>query len=140
MRKTMTCAASLALLVFAFSPPAGAQGWSTSRLDNLTYLTFSGPVALPGTTLPAGTYVFRVPDARYAWRIVQVLNSDMSVVYATLMTIPQSRDAEGRDVIFMESEAGTPPRIHAWYPGHRFNGHEFLYPKESEPDGTIVDK
>jgi len=45
---------AVALLV-ATAAPVSAQ-----RLDKLTYLTFSGPVQVPGLTLGAGTYRFQL--------------------------------------------------------------------------------
>jgi hypothetical protein len=37
--------------------PAEADTW-----DQLTYFTFSAPVEIPGTILPAGTYSFKLAD------------------------------------------------------------------------------
>jgi len=48
-----------AILIGTFAVPAQAD-----ECDKLTYLTFSAPVALPGVSLPAGTYRFSHPDIR----------------------------------------------------------------------------
>ena len=44
-----------------------SAGWVTAQGvlndDRTTYVTFSGPVSLPGVTLPAGEYLFRVADS-----------------------------------------------------------------------------
>ena len=40
---------------------AAAQG--PANADRSTYVTFSGPVSLPGVTLPAGEYLFRLADS-----------------------------------------------------------------------------
>ena len=53
IRKSLLAIAVLGVLVAA----------SAHALTNDTnYVTFSGPIALPGVTLPAGTYVFRTPS------------------------------------------------------------------------------
>ena len=48
---------------------ASAHAWTT----DINYLTFSGPIALPGVTLPAGTYAFRTPSDSDK-NVVQVMN------------------------------------------------------------------
>ena len=53
----ITAACCTAALLLA--APLAAQ-----PADRLTYVTFSGPVSVPGTTLPAGTYAFRLALAR----------------------------------------------------------------------------
>src|SRR4051794_843180 len=44
-----------AALVAFLAPGAHADEW-----NKRTYLTFSGPVQIPGATLPAGTYTFEI--------------------------------------------------------------------------------
>ena len=51
-------------------------------------LTFSGPVALPGVSLAAGTYVFRQPVGN----VIQVSNA-AGMPYAMFSTIPTVREA-----------------------------------------------
>ena len=48
---------ALATLTFGISGVAQAQ-----PADYRTYFTFSAPVTLPGVTLPAGRYLFRLAD------------------------------------------------------------------------------
>jgi hypothetical protein len=50
-------ACAVAVFVCLTAAPASAQ-----LLDKRTLFTFSGPVALPGVTLPAGQYLFRLAD------------------------------------------------------------------------------
>ena len=52
--RTLGCVLALASLV--------AVGARADENDRLTYLTFSGPVQLPGVTLAAGTYTFKLAD------------------------------------------------------------------------------
>ena len=62
---------------------ASAQAWNTDT----NYVTFSAPVALPGVTLAAGTYVFRSPS-ELDKNIVQVLNRTQTVSYFMGFTAP----------------------------------------------------
>ncbi len=118
-----TCAAALVLTV-AF--PAAAQ---TS--DDKTYLTFSGPIEIPGKTLPAGKYLFKLADSPSNRHIIQIFNDDGLKIFATLLAVPAERmqPAELNVVTFAETPRGTPPAVRYWfYPG-RLTGHEFVYPK-----------
>ena len=123
---TLLCAcAAVAMLTWA--TPSSANDW-----NQLTYFTFSAPVELPGVTLPAGTYMFKHPDFLSDRHIVQVLSKDGKKIYATIMTIPDTRltPTDKAVVTFEETPAGTPEAIKAWfYPGDTI-GDEFVYPKE----------
>ena len=96
-----------------------------------TFLTFSGPVELPGMTLPAGTYTFRLADTP-GRNVVQVLNEDGSKTLGQFLFVPsQRRDVSGETVVtFKETAASTPPAVQFWfYPGESI-GKEFVYPKD----------
>jgi len=100
--------------------------------DEVTYFTFSAPVALPGVALPAGTYMFRRPDSESARHLVQVLSQDGLTVYGTFLTVPSIRRTPTDEpvVILEETRRGTPEVIDAWfYPGS-LEGDEFLYAKK----------
>jgi hypothetical protein len=100
--------------------------------DKRTLFSFSAPVALPGVTLPAGQYLFRLADPHGTNKVVQVLNADGTKPYGLFFTIPAERfePAATPEVRFIETAAGTPAAIRTWwYPGQR-TGYEFIYPKE----------
>jgi hypothetical protein len=121
---TFTCAVALAL---ALAPGARAD-----ENDRLTYMTFSGPVQIPGVTLAAGTYTFKLADTQSNRHVVQVFTKDDNKLITTLMTIPNERLEPVKDtfVMFSERPAGTPVAVKAWfYPG-RSIGEEFLYPRQ----------
>jgi hypothetical protein len=118
------CAAMLALLV---TPSARADEW-----DKLTYFTFSGPVQVPGATLPAGTYMFKIADGASNRHVVQIFSKDGKKLFRTLLAIPDERlkPSETPIVMFAERAAGTPQAVKAWfYPG-RTIGDEFVYPRQ----------
>lgn len=108
-------------------PGARADEWNKK-----TYLTFSGPVQIPGATLQAGTYMFQLADPDSARHVVMVSSKEGDKIYGMFMTIPNERlETPDKNVImFSESTAGTPQAMQAWfYPGDRI-GEEFVYPKD----------
>jgi hypothetical protein len=101
-------------------------------VDKRTLFTFSGPVTLPGVTLPAGQYLFRLADPNTSAKVVQVLSADGTKPYGMFFSMPAERfePAAKPEVRFMETAAGMPAAIKTWwYPGER-TGYEFVYPKE----------
>jgi hypothetical protein len=121
--KILCCAAA----IVAFTAPgARADTWNKK-----TFLTFSGPVQIPGTTLPAGTYVFQLADLESNRHVVQILEKDSGKLIATFLTVPDYKlDAPDKTVVmFEERPKGMPAAIKAWfYPGDP-SGDEFVYPK-----------
>ena len=69
-RVTLITTAMLFAVVAVFATPVLAQETNTQEL---TYLTFSNNVELPGVMLPAGTYTFRLADTP-SRNVVQVLD------------------------------------------------------------------
>ena len=126
MLKTLVSACVSAVLAM-MGTTAHAQ-----TIDNRTFFTFSQPVTLPGVTLPAGKYLFRIPDTTTSRRVVQVLSADGMRSYAMLLSIPAQRgEAPARpEIRFMETAENMPAAIKTWwYPGNTI-GYEFIYPKE----------
>lgn len=119
---TAACCAA-ALLTAA---PLAAQ-----PANKLTYVTFSAPVSLPGTTLPAGTYAFRLAESPANRHIVQVFNRDETKLLTTLLAVPAERnEAEGDPVVaFKETPSDRPPAVRYWYYAGEKAGNEFVYPK-----------
>lgn len=121
---TGACAALLlgAAITFAQAPDT----------NNMTTVTFSAPVSLPGVTLPAGSYLFKLADSQVNRNIVQVFDKDRSKIFATILAIPAERNepADETVITFNESPANMPPAIRYWYyPGDK-RGQEFAYPKK----------
>lgn len=99
--------------------------------DQATRFTFSQPVQVPGKTLPAGTYWFRM-SGTYDRTIVQILNADRTEVLATVFSVSSNRPkaSDRAAVSFAQRGDGLPEAIVAWfYPGEA-TGHELLYPKQ----------
>ena len=122
----------VALLGVAIRTERKADDWNKK-----TTITFSAPVEIPGVhlkgwgVLPAGTYVFKLLDSKSDRHIVQIFNADESVIYATILAIPNYRlKATDKTVVtFNEGIEGRPEASRAWfYPGRNW-GEEFVYPK-----------
>jgi hypothetical protein len=99
--------------------------------DKRTYFTFSGPIALPGVTLPAGRYLFRIVDTTTSRKVIQVLDENQKKPFAMANTIPDQRRDPAKDatVVFYESPRGTPAAVKSWwYPGESI-GYQFIYPR-----------
>jgi hypothetical protein len=100
--------------------------------DKRTVFTFNRPIALPGVTLPAGKYMFRLVDTETSRKVVQVLDEHGKKPYAMLHSIPEiRRDESGSpEVRLMETAKGQPTAVKTWwYPNER-TGYEFIYPKD----------
>jgi len=122
----------MVLIGAILAPDAKADDWNRK-----TVITFSGPVEIPGVhlagwgVLPAGTYVFKILDSLSDRHIVQIFNKDETIIYATILAIPNYRlQATDKTVVtFSERPAGEPEALRAWfYPGRNW-GEEFVYPK-----------
>jgi hypothetical protein len=108
-----------------------AAGAHADEWNKRTYLTFSGPVQIPGATLPAGTYTFELANPDTTRHVIRVSEKDTNKPVALFMTIAASRMEPPDDnlIMFAERPAGSPPAIQMWfYPGDRL-GEEFVYPK-----------
>jgi len=90
-------------------------------------LTFSGPVALPGISLGAGTYVFRQPLAN----VIQV-SSIAGRPYTMFLTIPTYRVQpvdEYSIVLGPAAAPDSPRRIVALFAPGQTTGQQFVYPE-----------
>lgn len=118
---------ALAVLTLSIAGRAEAQ-----PADYRTYFTFSAPVTLPGVTLPAGKYIFRLADPDSSRKVINVLSADGKRSLAMLHTIPNQamkapKDAEIR---FMETSARVPPPVKTWWYAGKAIGYEFIYPRK----------
>lgn len=124
--RSMALAAALAILAPA---PAGALGMT---YDKLTLLTFSAPVQIPGATLTAGTYRFRLTNPDTSRNVMQVLSHDGGIVYGMFHTTPVYRvnvSYAAPVVTFMEVPADVAPPIKSLFYEGESNGYAFIYPK-----------
>jgi len=90
-------------------------------------LTFSAPVQVPRTELPAGTYIFRLISPS----TMTVMSEDRMKTYATFATLPTSRrhDLTRAQVRFERVSPDEPPRLIGVYADGASTGYQPLFPK-----------
>lgn len=123
-RVRIAALAALAASV-AFLPSARADEYNRK-----TVITISNPVEVPGTVLPAGTYVMRLFNSSSNRHIVQFMNEDQTRQLALTFSASAERiRPTSKTVLTMyEGSQGAPPAVRTWYyPGDTI-GQEFLYP------------
>jgi hypothetical protein len=106
--------------------------------NQMTKISFSEAVQVPGTVLPAGTYQFVVARNESNQNIVQIFNAAGTKLYATVQTVPAERgkEAYGTSITLAQRPDGQPDALVTWfYPGND-TGHEFLYSKHEEKELT----
>jgi len=99
-------------------------------LEKTMYLTFSGPVRLPGVTLAAGTYEFEIANPLTSGDIVRVRSRDHRQSFFQGFTTPVRKPARMKEdaaVSLGESVKGSPAPIVAWYPSGESTGRQFEY-------------
>src|SRR5262245_29858755 len=86
--------ASIAAAVFTAAFLAATTGSAQdSNINQRTILTFSGPVQMPGITLPAGKYVFRLADTSLH-NVMQVFDGDERKIIGQWFFVPKNRTTE----------------------------------------------
>jgi hypothetical protein len=124
-RRIVYTFAGLALLGVLATSSATAMD-----IHRTTYFTFSGPVQMPGVTLPAGTYIFEVVNPIGSSDVVSVKSRDRSKVYLMQFTRSVERPSKGElkaTVSLGETIDGNPPPVKVWYPQFETRGREFIY-------------
>ena len=118
---------TLAVLTLSIGGRAEAQ-----PADYRTYFTFSAPVTLPGLTLPAGKYIFRLADPDGSRKVINVLSGDGRRSLAMLLSIPNqaAKPPQDAEIRFMETDAQVPPPIKTWWYAGKAIGFEFIYPRD----------
>ena len=132
MTRFTSLAAAMFVAAFLGATPIqlGAQTW-----DQRTYLTFSGPVQMPGVTLPAGKYLFRLADTA-THSVMQVFDESEKNILGQWFFVPVNRTSEqmsaanGKPVVtFLETPEGMAPPVHYFFYPTDLTGKEFIYPK-----------
>ena len=113
-RRLALIACGAAVLGLAIVPAGDASALAVGT----NHLTFSGAVALPGVTLPRGTYTFEVVDLHPD--IVRVLSRDGLRVYFMGFTVIVDRAANrGADrLVTLAETSRASPRVETLVP-HR---------------------
>jgi hypothetical protein len=104
--------------------------------NQMTKLSFSEPVEIPGQVLPAGTYWFVLLNDDSNRNIVQIFSGDWSRLEATLQTVPTDRQesTDETEIQFAERPYEKPEAILKWYYPGLLTGHEFVYSSKLEKE------
>jgi len=125
--KPIVAAFCLAAIWLLTAPAVYADEW-----DKATRITVNHPFEVPGTVLPAGTYIMKIADLASDRHVVQIFSDDESKLLATVIGIPDFRlePTDNTVITFYETPDYGPLPIHSWfYPGRQF-GIEFAYPEK----------
>ena len=133
MKRFTSLTAAFFTAAFLAATSVSAQD---SNVDQRTYLTFSGPVQMPGITLPAGKYVFKLaPTALH--NVMQVFDGEEKHIVGQWFFVPVERTneeqskADGKPVVmFREMPEGMTPAVHYFFYPTDLRGKEFIYPKD----------
>lgn len=127
MLKALVSTSILVAVLMGASTPADAM-----TFDRTTRFTFNQPFTLPGVTLPAGTYMFRLANPERGNKVVQVLNNEGTQSYALLLSMPALRMDTPLDsaITFMETGSGVPSAVKIWWTEGSALGYEFIYTRE----------
>jgi hypothetical protein len=139
MKIVNTALVVLALSLFGATVTPGVRA---DDYNNKTFITFSGPVEIPGQTLPAGKYEFVLSDSRSDRDIVKVFDADGSHLIATLLAINNYRlvTTDQTVIKFSERPNDRPEAVKAWfYPGKQW-GEQFVYPKQRAIELAVAEK
>ena len=101
-----------------------------------TKVTFNQAVQVSGHILPAGTYLFLLPEDINQHQVVRIFSPDRRKLYATVLTAYAQRSQPTDNTAFTVGQRGSalPEAIVTWfYPG-RTVGHQFLYPKQLQKE------
>jgi hypothetical protein len=127
-RKSLFILGLVAAVAAASTPSSYAV--ALSPFTQITHLTFSAPVALPGVTLAAGTYDFELAPAGTHRDIVRVTSRGGQLTYYMGFTREVDRPSNTSSknlIVFGEASEDTPAPIRIWYPVNAPSGHEFVY-------------
>lgn len=109
----------------------GALTAQAALYHETTRFTFSKPVAIPGTVLPAGTYNFCIEPGTGERNLMQIWNANDTKLITQLATIPdyRFRVPQKATIQFRERQSKSPLALKAWFFPELHTGLEFIYPQ-----------
>ncbi len=94
-----------------------------------TKITFSQPVRVPGTTLPAGTYYFSAPMINTYTPLVRITDQNGNFIIQ-ILGVPDYTHKSDHPIIIFGDHDCSPAAVKAWlYPGSG-TGVRFIYSEE----------
>jgi hypothetical protein len=125
MKTLKSLAIVLGVGLFLLSTRIKADEWNKE-----TKVTFSGPVQVAKTQLPAGTYVFKLADTTDR-RVVQIFNADQTQLLATILAIPDYRLTPAGDTVVKFAETGDGSEASGTVPESGLPIKEWFYPGDN---------
>src|ERR1700722_13042795 len=127
LRKSFLIAACFVLISGLCVSHVNADDWNKA-----TIITTNQPIEVPGRILPAGKYMFRLMDSIQDRHIVQILSSDQTHLYQTVLGIPDYRlqATDNAQITFFETPNGGVSPVREWFYAGERSGIEFIYPKQ----------
>ena len=119
---------TIPLMVLGLSATSSAFADASNRE---TIVTFTEPVKVPGRVLPAGRYIFKIPDDFNEHNVVEIFSADTNRFVTLVMGSTDYRvDTPNAPVITLEKRPGDDLQsIHSWfYVGDNY-GLDFQYQK-----------
>lgn len=117
-------------IVLGFSLILLSSTLKADEWDKETKVTFSGPVQIQNTQLPAGTYVFKLADTSDR-HIVQIFNEDQTQVLATIIAIPDYRVTPTDNTVVKFAETSESSQVAGTVPESGIPIKEWFYPGEN---------
>jgi hypothetical protein len=130
---TVFAALAMSLMSGALIPSLKA-----SESDKKTSITISQPLAVEGTILPAGHYVFKLLDSVVNRDVVYIFNAEETQLITTIIAIHTGRvqATDKTTVSFYDSPAGEPTALRTWfYPGDDTG---FMFRQPQQTAGTMA--
>jgi len=129
VRSAVSFVSGFVLACMTLLPAARADEW-----NQMTKLSFSQPIEIPGSVLPAGSYWFVLENSPCNRNVVEVFTSDWSKELARFITMPSLRQQSTNrtEFTFAERPQGRPDALLNWYYPGSLNGLEFLYSSRHE--------
>jgi hypothetical protein len=125
---TLPAVLGVALLAATAAPQLRASGYN----DDITSVTFSGPVDIGNISLAPGTYVFKtLPGFDTDKSLVEVMDQNNQYLIALLPSIPVAAplDLSNSRIDLAEGPANAPERVKNWFVPGEYTGWQFLPPK-----------
>lgn len=138
-KKILLSAAIATAITWSGANTAEAQ---TTNPERIVYFTFTQPVTIPGSTLPAGRYRFQILQSFTDRGILRIQNEDSSRTFGTILVVPTSRTdvVAAPELRFLETASTAPPAIGSYWMPATGIGWEFVYPKDQATELAINTK
>jgi len=104
----------------------------TQNPERITYFTFTQPVTIPGSTLPAGRYRFQILQSLTDRGILRIQDGEGTKTFATVLVVPSTRPdpVASPELRFLETSSEAPPALGSYWQFATGAGWEFVYPKD----------